>query len=186
MKFARCLHVKQPNLAELLGVDGGPPVGLSYGLRVACSVVLSYLLANYTDPRLEIWAVVSAVVVIQPEVKASMASVTLRVVANLMGATVGISMAEAAYVPQFLCLFAAMLVLTGLCRVLQISAAARSACVSASVVLLKDPEGIHGSWKLRVLGVVLGCAVSVLVTAVVWWYEHHWVDASPQTSPEEN
>jgi uncharacterized membrane protein YgaE (UPF0421/DUF939 family) len=113
-----------------------------------------------------IWAVVSAVVVILPEVRGSMASASLRVIANLVGAGVGLLVSFLGW-PSLPSLALGLPTTALSCRIIGVDTAARTASVALVIVLLKDPLGVRSSSEARVGLVMLGCAVALLVTALL-------------------
>jgi uncharacterized membrane protein YgaE (UPF0421/DUF939 family) len=153
-------------LATLLGTDPGPPIGPVYAIRTASAAVIALLICRFLGIS-PLWAVVSATVVTQPEVRASVSATLLRVVANLVGVGVGALSASLAWSEPIFLLVIGLLVVAVLCRVLGIDAASRSAGVAFAIVLLKDPGNVVDSSKARVVGVLLGCAVALAVTGVV-------------------
>jgi uncharacterized membrane protein YgaE (UPF0421/DUF939 family) len=153
-------------LAAILRIDPGPPIGASYALRTASAAAIAYALYRLLGAQIGIWAVVSAIVVIMPEVKASIPSAALRTSANIVGASIGALVALAIGAYAIPALVTAMLLVAVACRLLRIDAAARSASVSAAIVLLKDPSGTLGSSAMRIEGVLIGCGVALLVTVV--------------------
>jgi uncharacterized membrane protein YgaE (UPF0421/DUF939 family) len=154
----------QSRIATLLGPPG-PRIGVSYALRVACAAAVSMLAARLLQEQMGLWAVVSAVVVIQPDVRASLSAAALRVVANIVGASVGVAMGLLLGAHPFPAIVLAVVLVAGLCRALGLDAAARSANVSAAIVLLRGSEHLVGSLETRVLGVLAGCAIALAVTA---------------------
>jgi len=152
-------------VAWLLGTDTGPPIGPSYILRTASSAVIALLVCRALG-FYALWAVVSAVVVIQPEVRASVSATSVRVVANFVGAGVGVALAAFASQAHLPALVLGIVSVGILCRLLGIDAAARSGCVALVVVLLKDPSSVVDNSRTRVLGVLLGCSIALVVTGV--------------------
>jgi uncharacterized membrane protein YgaE (UPF0421/DUF939 family) len=152
-------------LQRLLGAQAGMRIGASYVLRTLIAASTSLEVSRALHIANPIWAVVSSVVVIMPEVHASVASAALRVVANLIGAGVGVAIA-ALSLPTLPSLLAGMAAVAGLCRLLGLDAAARSANVALLIVLLRDAHAVIGSSETRVLLVALGCAVALAVTIV--------------------
>jgi uncharacterized membrane protein YgaE (UPF0421/DUF939 family) len=176
-RFAR-LRAERDRIATALGAQASGRIGLSYAIRTTVAALASMYLANALGLASPIWAVVSAVVVILPGHRASIASAVLRVIANLTGAGVGIAVASVG-MPPLAELVIGLLAVALVCRLLAIDAAARSASVSLIVVLLRDPSGVRGSSETRVLQVMLGCGVALVVTLVVagierWLAERSW------------
>src|SRR5262249_48930613 len=117
-----------------------------------------------------IWAVVSAVVVILPEPHASVKSAALRVIANLVGASTGAALA-AFHLPTTASLVVGLLLVAGLCRLLGIDAAARSASVALIIVSLRQSGGVWVSSETRVALVMLGCLTAFAVTLMAAFLE---------------
>jgi uncharacterized membrane protein YgaE (UPF0421/DUF939 family) len=153
-------------LVELLVAQRGPPIGLSYALRTASAGCISLLAYPLLGAQAGIWAVVSAVVVTQPDTRGSVAAAALRMVANILGAGVGLLVSELLGAQQLVALAAGLLIVAFVCHTLRLDATARTASASLAIVLLKDPSGVLGSSGTRVLGVVAGCAVAFIVTVV--------------------
>jgi uncharacterized membrane protein YgaE (UPF0421/DUF939 family) len=141
-------------------------VGWSYAARTASAGALALLASPLFNPQTGIWAIVSAVVVIQPEVRASFGAAVLRVLANVVGASAGAAVGFFLGGYPVAAIVVGMLLVAGLCRLLRLDAAARSASVSAAIVLLHGSERFLGSVETRVLGVFIGCAIALVVTAV--------------------
>jgi uncharacterized membrane protein YgaE (UPF0421/DUF939 family) len=152
-------------LARLLGTDPGPPVGPIYAVTTATSALVALFLSDALGIY-SLWAVVSATVVIQPDVKASVSATSLRGVANLIGAGTGALLALLPWNQPVLTLVAGLFFVAFACRMLGIDAASRSASVALVIVLLRSAQVLDTS-RTRVLGVLLGCAVALVVTGVV-------------------
>jgi uncharacterized membrane protein YgaE (UPF0421/DUF939 family) len=148
---------------RLLGPPPTAPIGLGYALRTTSAALASLAISHLLRIANPIWAVVSAVVVILPEVHASVKSAALRVTANAVGAGVGLTVGALAW-PTPISLAVGLGAVAGLCRLMGIDAAARAASVAVVIVLLRDPRGVLGSSETRVLLVLLGCAVALAVT----------------------
>ena len=154
-------------LARALGAQAGTRIGPSYVLRTTLSAAASLELSRLLHIANPIWAVVSSVVVILPELRASVASAGLRVVANLIGAGIGIGIALLA-LPAMPSLVVGVVAVGVVCHLIGLDAAARSGNVALIIVLLRDPShrGVIDSSETRVLLVLIGCAVALLVTIV--------------------
>jgi uncharacterized membrane protein YgaE (UPF0421/DUF939 family) len=149
--------------STLLGARTTGTIGPSYALRTTCAAMASLLVARLLHVENPVWAIVSSVVVILPGHRASVTSAALRVIANMVGAAAGIGIA-AIGLPSPAAIALGLLLVSALCRLLAIDGAARSASVSLIIVLLRDPTGVIGSSEVRVLQVMLGCAVAFVVT----------------------
>jgi len=151
-------------VTSFLAPEPAQKLGRSYALRVAGVAAIAFVLYRFVDAHVGTWAAVSAIVVIQPDNRASISNAALRVVANLMGVGVGVATGALLGDQLLLSLVTSLLVVAGLCRWLALDAAARSACAAVAIVLLVDPADITGSSELRVMGVVSGCAIALAVT----------------------
>jgi uncharacterized membrane protein YccC len=183
--------------ARLLALPPGTRVGVSYALRTTCAAVASLCLSRLIHIANPIWAVVSSVVVILPEVQASVSSALLRVIANLVGAAAGLTI-SLLHLPAIPSLIAGLLTVALLCRLIGIDAAARTASVAVIIVLLKDPSGVRVSSESRVVLVMLGCGVALAVTVLAAQIERviqklrargpqsYTRGAEPKSDPTEN
>ena len=153
-------------IARSLGLEAGQRVGVSFAVRTTCAAVASLLLSERLHIATPIWAVVSAVVVIQPEVRASISSAALRVIANLVGAGAGMAVSLLG-LPLSSSLVLGLLAGAGLSRLLGVDVAARTASVAVVIVLLKDPNDVGVTSETRVALVILGCMVALVTTVIV-------------------
>lgn len=165
-------------LRSLLGA-GGPTIGVSYALRAAASASLALATFHLLGAEAGIWAVVSALVVIQPDESTSVGAALQRVIANLVGVAVGLVCAWLLGRWPPLALAVGVAMVAALCRTLRIDVAARSACVALAIVLLKGPSEALGSSRLRVFGVLTGCGVALLVSVVAAQIERRTAPANP-------
>jgi uncharacterized membrane protein YgaE (UPF0421/DUF939 family) len=149
--------------SALLGLQPGPRVDASFAVRTTAAAVLTLLVSSRLHLVNPIWAVVSAVVVIFPEVRGSVSSAAVRVVANLVGAGTGFAV-SLLHLPPVPSLVLALPVAAILCRIAAIDLAARTASVAVAIVLLKDPFDVQVSSEARVGLVVLGCSIALAVT----------------------
>jgi uncharacterized membrane protein YgaE (UPF0421/DUF939 family) len=123
---------------------------------------------SWADAPGGLWAAVSAVLVLQPGVKQSMAASVVRVIANLLGAGTGVVVTLA--FPHGLaavCLALAVLIL--LCELLRLDAGLRSACASLLIVTLSpDPELLHRGVE-RAVAVCVGCGIALVLQLALHW-----------------
>jgi uncharacterized membrane protein YgaE (UPF0421/DUF939 family) len=160
-----CAPPERSRLARWIGTDPGPPVGPIYALATATSAIVALFLSEALGIY-SIWAVVSATVVIQPDVTASVRATALRVVANVLGAGTGAALALLPWSQPIPAVVAGLFFVAFACRQLGIDIASRSASVALVIVLLRSGDVLDTS-RTRVLGVLLGCAVSLVVTGSI-------------------
>ena len=70
--------------------------------------------------------------------------------------------------PSVPSLIMGLVAVAGLCRLVGLDGAARSACVALVIVLLRDHSGatVLGSSETRVVLVMLGCLIALIATVV--------------------
>jgi hypothetical protein len=158
------IRARRDALSARLNAQSSGRIGWSYALRTLAAAMLALLLGRLLHLESSLWAVVSAVVVILPSHDASVTSAVLRVIANLVGAGVGVAL-SGLHLPAPVALAIGILLVAGLCRVLAIDAAARSGSVALVIVLVR-PGSVVSSSEVRVAQVVLGCMVALAVTIV--------------------
>jgi uncharacterized membrane protein YgaE (UPF0421/DUF939 family) len=174
-------------MATLRGPESGRRIGPSYALRTMFAAVISLVVSRWLHIGTPIWAVVSAVVVIVPEHHASVANAALRVVANLVGAGIGLAVGIVG-LPSIPSLLIGLPIVAGLCRLFGLDAAVRSASVSVIIVLLRDPHGVLGSSESRVVQVLLGCLIALAISIVAARIERvpHRAAMRNRSSPRNN
>jgi uncharacterized membrane protein YgaE (UPF0421/DUF939 family) len=150
---------------QLLGAEQGARVGVGFVVRTVAAALASLAIAARLPLSDPLWAVVSAVVVIMPEASGSIATAVQRVVANLVGAGLGMAVhaLDLALLPS---LVLGLVAAAGACRLLRIDAAARTASVALVIVTLHDPFDVRMTSEARLASVVLGCLVALAVTAI--------------------
>ncbi len=173
------IRERRDRFAALLGAQASGKVGLSYAARTTAAALASLLACRALHVPNPIWAVVSSVVVILPSHRASVASAALRVIANLVGAGVGVAIAEVR-LPPVAAVLVGLVVVAGLCRLLAIDGAARSASVGLIIVSLREPGGVVPSSEMRILQVVLGCSIAFVITLAAAWIERRLGAAHPR------
>jgi uncharacterized membrane protein YgaE (UPF0421/DUF939 family) len=138
---------------------------LAVGAKTAIAAVLLLALYHYTRLTGAAWAVVSAAVVTEPDLRTSLRTGIRRLLANLIGAgtgalvgaTLGVSAATIA---------GGMLAVALACHFARLDAGLKSASASVAIVML-IPEGggaFHSSVE-RVLAVLIGCSMALAVSA---------------------
>ena len=151
--------------ARLLGAQAGGRIGPSYVARVVVAAIASLLIARAFDVTVPIWAVVSAIVVIMPELTTSMSAAGLRVVANLIGAGAGIAIAQLD-LPSIAALVLGLVVVAGACRTARARRRGAHGRRRARDRAAARPPRRGRLVGDRVLLVMLGCGVALVVTAI--------------------
>jgi uncharacterized membrane protein YgaE (UPF0421/DUF939 family) len=133
-----------------------------YAAQVLCCAVIlltGYRLAHAPSVQ---WAIVSAVMVMQPGLKESVKASLDRIAANLIGAAVGLLVAwlvgDSAW--QFLLALTAVIFI---CVGARLEGSLRSACVAVTIVMLTAEGNVVASGLERAISVIAGCAVALVV-----------------------
>jgi len=134
-----------------------------YAGQVVLAVSLlmeGYHLCSSQSP---LWAVVSAILVVQPAMEQSIATSAVRIAANTVGGMAGILVGFflGNGIWQFLL---ALLLVVLICEIFKFDLALRTACVSVAVIMLRSDVGgvATTSWE-RLFGVVIGCVTALCV-----------------------
>jgi len=141
-----CLYAAQVILAVLLVMEGyrlwGSPAGL--------------------------WAVVSAILVVQPAMEQSIATSAVRIAANIIGGIAGILIGHflGSGIWQFLL---ALVLVVFVCDLLKLDLGLRTACVSVAVIMLKSEGRVISTSQERMVAVIIGCVVALCVQLLAEW-----------------
>jgi uncharacterized membrane protein YgaE (UPF0421/DUF939 family) len=138
-----------------------------YALQVILTSLL--LIAGYglADSHALIWALVSAVLVIQPGIEQSLAASAIRIAANLVGGVIGLAIAQLLGLghPQLLL---AILLTVFACELLRLDLGLRTACVATIIVMTITIDGrVTTSAFERLSAVLIGCLTAVLVQFLI-------------------
>ncbi|MGO8718205.1 MAG: FUSC family protein [Acidobacteriaceae bacterium] len=152
-------------------------LNLQQGMRTAVATALAYWLTGLLHLPGGYWAAISAIVVMQSEVGATLAASRDRIAGTIMGA--GVGWLTALVWHSYLLVFAlAVLVVMVLCSLLKYKKAGRLGGVTIAIIVLIPQTG--PVWHIaleRFLEVSFGIVVSLLV-AVGWTkvgnlFRHH-------------
>ena len=158
----------ESSIQVLKGVQARREVSLQTGLisalyaAQACLSVFvilhAYQLMRIKNP---LWAVVSAVLILQPGINQSLANSLTRVVANAVGMAIG-ALVELIHGHGALGLCEGLIAVIVVCEVLRLDAGLRTACATLLIVMM--PGGfILGRGAERVQAVAIGCACGVAI-----------------------
>lgn len=128
---------------------------------VICTVVLSiaYRMAHVSAVT---WAIVSAILVLQPGIQQSISASAVRILANLIGATVGFIVGRA-FGPGAWQVPVALVIVAYVCEGLRLDLGLRTACVSVVIVMLANEGRVATSSVERLAAVLIGCAFAVVL-----------------------
>ncbi len=108
------------------------------------------------------WALVSAVLVIQPAFEQSIAATVVRVLANTVAGLVGILMARF-FGDGVWQMLVALVIVVLVCERLRLDLGLRTACVSLIIIMLSHPNAVVTSGTQRLGSVVIGCVLALVV-----------------------
>lgn len=134
----------------------------SYSLQavVASSILLLGLF--FVDSLAVAWAIISAIIAIQPGLQQSLAASLTRIVANFVGALVGLGLGELIGVGPWQVLVGIVVVVV-LCQFLRLDDGLRIACIAVVVVLSIQATSVVHSAIERSLTVIIGCVIGTMV-----------------------
>jgi uncharacterized membrane protein YgaE (UPF0421/DUF939 family) len=134
-----------------------------YALQAILSSALLIVGYDLTHARALNWAIISAILVIQPGIEQSLAASAVRIAANLVGGLTGLAIG--AFLgdgnPQLLF---ALLLTVAACELLRLDLGLRTACVATVIVMVTAPDGrVTTSALERLSAVIIGCLTALLV-----------------------
>lgn len=141
----------------------------SYEFRLVCAAVLAGLFARWAHLSM-LWAIISAILVLQPDPAATQRNTLIRFIATLIGgaASVGVVALGMRGVPAFV---VALVVTCTVCAALALEEGLRPACVATAVLLIRPDAPASQAEELRfaidrILAVTAGGVVSLLVAQI--------------------
>jgi uncharacterized membrane protein YgaE (UPF0421/DUF939 family) len=139
----------------------------AYAAQAVVATLMVIALYRWLGRGSAMWAAVSAVLVLQPRFRRSLAASAIRVIANLLGAGIGVAISLA--VPQRVAAVSIALTLIVLaCEFLRLDAGVRSACASVLIVTMATGGSIvERGWE-RASAVCIGCAVALALQVVLY------------------
>ena len=127
---------------------------------ICCVVIISAY--NYAHFAGAMWAVVSAVLVLQPAFEQSLSTALIRVVANLFGAAVGSFVTVShGHSTEDICVALAVVIIVG--ERLRLDKGLRSACASVVIVMMSTDSSVLHRGVERASSVAIGCAIALVL-----------------------
>ncbi len=131
-----------------------------FAVEAAGSAVFLYGAYAWFGGQAVGWAIVSAVLVLIPDLQQSVATAFARVSANVVGALVGLLVAQFLGQTPF-AIIVAMIAVSYICHVLRLDLGVRTACVAVIIIMTAHPGEIHVSVRERFIAVICGCLTGV-------------------------
>jgi uncharacterized membrane protein YgaE (UPF0421/DUF939 family) len=151
--------MSRPTLRESMLV-----AGLYAAQAVVCVVILKWLYAH-EHWNAVLWAMISAVLALQPGLSQSVVTSIIRITANTVGASVALGVSRIHFKPE-LQLIAALVTVVFVCELLRLETALRTACVAAIIVLTTSEGHYLSSGTERFTATVMGCLMALLVQLI--------------------
>jgi uncharacterized membrane protein YgaE (UPF0421/DUF939 family) len=138
----------------------------AYAAQAVIATTLVIGLYRWMGAGSAMWAAVSAVLVLQPRFHHSLAASAIRVIANLLGAGIGVIITLA--IPQRILAEAIALTLIVLvCEFGRLDAGVRSACASVLIITMAPGSLIERGIE-RATAVCIGCAVALTLQLALY------------------
>jgi uncharacterized membrane protein YgaE (UPF0421/DUF939 family) len=150
------LKLSQPTMREALLV-----AGLYAAQAVLCVVILKWIYSNQHWGAV-LWAMISAILALQPGLSQSVVTSVIRIAANTVGAGVALLIGLIPIAAEFQLIIALILVVF-ICQLLRLEFALRTACVAAMIVLTNGEGRIFTTGTERFTATLVGCAMALLV-----------------------
>ena len=109
-----------------------------------------------------IWAIISAVLALQPGVSQSVVTSVLRILANTVGALIAFVVGRYLGTSEWQMLVA-LTAVVAVCEVLRLDMALRTACVSVLIVMTANHGLVATTGLQRVSAVLIGCLTAVVL-----------------------
>jgi uncharacterized membrane protein YgaE (UPF0421/DUF939 family) len=136
--------------------------GMIMALEAAVCAVVIIWTYNHWHLAGAMWAVVSAVLVLQPAFDQSFSTALIRVIANLLGAAVGsLIMVAHGHSTEDICVALAVVIIVG--ERLRLDKGLRSACASVVIVMMSTESSVLHRGVERASSVAIGCAVALIL-----------------------
>jgi uncharacterized membrane protein YgaE (UPF0421/DUF939 family) len=150
------LKLSQPTMRETLVV-----AGLYAAQAVVCVAILKWI---YTHQHWDavLWAMISAILALQPGLSQSVVTSIIRIAANTVGAGVALGIAQIP-VPADLRLIVSLIIVVFTCEVLRLELALRTACVAAMIVLTSNEGHVFTTGTQRFTATIIGCTMALVV-----------------------
>lgn len=134
-----------------------------YAFEAAVCMLVVVLIYQRFQLGSAMWAVVSAVLVLQPGLEESYGASATRFASNLIGAATG-AVVDRLHGHGTADVIVALALVVAFCEVLRLDQGLRSACASVIIVMMSvGSEVVAQTTERRVLSVVIGCSTALLV-----------------------
>ena len=150
------LKLSRPTLRETM------MVAALYATQAIICVVLLKWLYNAEHWSAVVWALIAAILALQPGLSQSVVTSIIRISANTVGAAVALGVSRLDLHPE-LRLILALVIVVFTCELLRLNLALRTACVAVIIVLSASEGHVLTSGTERFTATIMGCLMALLV-----------------------
>jgi uncharacterized membrane protein YgaE (UPF0421/DUF939 family) len=150
------LKLSRPTLRETM------LVAALYATQAIICVVLLEWIYRWWHWQAVLWAIIAAILALQPGLSQSVVTSIIRIAANTVGAGVALGAAHV-HVPTELQLILSLVIIVFTCELLRLNLALRTACVAAVIVLTANGGHVRTSAMERFSATIAGCLMALLV-----------------------
>jgi len=154
--LGKCFKLPQPTLRESMLL-----AAIYTAQAVLCTAVLTLAYAWEKAPDVG-WAIISSILVLQPGITESLSASIVRILANIVGATVALIVVGFLGIGLWQVL-AAIVVIVFICELLRLDMGLRAACVSAIIIMTFRESSVFMAAVARSISVIIGSALAVVV-----------------------
>lgn len=157
-KLKETLKLSRPTLRETM------LVAALYAVQAVVCIVILHWLYDWRDWHGVLWAMVAAIMALQPGLSQSVVTSFIRITANTVGAGVALGVAQL-HVREEWQLIISLPIIVFSCELLRLNLALRTACVAAVIVLTTSEGHVQTSALERFTATIVGCLMALVVQA---------------------
>ncbi len=151
------LKLSQPTLRETMLV-----AALYATQAILCVIIIEYIYAREHWLGV-LWAVIAAILALQPGLSQSVVTSVIRIAANTVGAGVALLVSRLHIHHTELELIISLVIIVFSCELLRLNLALRTACVAAVIVLTSNDGQVRTSAVERFSATIAGCLMALVV-----------------------
>jgi uncharacterized membrane protein YgaE (UPF0421/DUF939 family) len=165
----RVFQLPRPSWRETLALAA------VYAAQAVICTLLLFEIFHRRNAHLEGWAIISAIIVLQPGIEASLAASIARICSNTLGAAIALLAAWllGRGMPSII---ASLVVTVLICELARLDMGLRAGCVSVIIVMMFGDGRVVTSGIDRTVSVIVGSALAVIVQIAGTRLKHLIVD----------
>ncbi len=157
--FLAVLKLPRPTMRETM------EFAALYAAQAVVSVLLLKLLFGSLHLRAVIWAIISAILALQPGWSQSVVTSVIRILATTVGASVALAVSMVPVRTELQLVFS-LVVVVFVCELLRLDLALRTACVAAVIVLTQGEGHILSTGFDRFFATITGCLMALIIQLI--------------------